>query len=676
MLAILGRPARLALAALGLLGALCVGIGEDEARAAWIAPFAISSLGTTASEPQVAADGQGDVTFAWTSGSGNTGIMVTEHAAGGVWFPPVERIPSSFDCHDPRLAVNQGGAVIVVADCDAGTALMRSVSRAAVGGWSSSVAISGTTGGQEPRVGIDNSGNAAMVFAGSGSTVQGANLPAGGSWSSIVQLSTVGKTASKPNMAMTPTGAADAAWLEKRENTGSDPVVDVRFTRTHGSSAWTTASSRLTANFGPSAEVPVAEGEPLVDVSNEWQIVGWQQSTSGTALVVERTASNDSGGFVEPATLLSEAGSIEAPALAIDASGRNIAAWRGFSLSFPGSFELRGSTTAFSNGSWASPSILEEAGPTGATEPELAVDAGGNATVAWNPVGSMIRAAARGAGGAFGPATTISNASHTGFGVPVVGAVVGDGVVAWPSSTGGSHVALAIDDVTPPSLLAPSPVSATIGSPVALSATATDLWGFPSVKWDFGDGATATGSSVSHTYASAGTRTATVTATDAGGNTASASVTVVVTDPSAGTPGGGPGGSGGSVTPPPPPPPHIIKVTAARSAQPWTKQAKAKAIQVKCKLDVDGTCTAVATVTKATARKLGLPVPKGSKPVPIGRGSASATANRFVIVKVMLKPKALSAIAASAKPIQVGFALKGTGSGDPGAASSSLTLHP
>ena len=48
--------------------------------------------------------------------------------------------------------------------------------------------------------------------------------------------------------------------------------------------------------------------------------------------------------------------------------------------------------------------------------------------------------------------------------------------------------------------------------------------------WNFGDGATAGGPKVTHTYTGPGSYTATVTVTDAGGKTGSATVTITVTD--------------------------------------------------------------------------------------------------------------------------------------------------
>ena len=60
-----------------------------------------------------------------------------------------------------------------------------------------------------------------------------------------------------------------------------------------------------------------------------------------------------------------------------------------------------------------------------------------------------------------------------------------------------------------------------------MSAAATDVWSPVSVvAWSFGDGATATAASVSHTYA-AGTYDVRVTATDGSGNATTLTRTLV-----------------------------------------------------------------------------------------------------------------------------------------------------
>jgi PKD repeat protein len=66
----------------------------------------------------------------------------------------------------------------------------------------------------------------------------------------------------------------------------------------------------------------------------------------------------------------------------------------------------------------------------------------------------------------------------------------------------------------------------------------TDDGTIVSYAWSFGDGATATGATTSHTYGAAGNYTVTLTVTDDVGLTGAASQTVTV---STGIPGPGPG---------------------------------------------------------------------------------------------------------------------------------------
>jgi PKD repeat protein len=92
-------------------------------------------------------------------------------------------------------------------------------------------------------------------------------------------------------------------------------------------------------------------------------------------------------------------------------------------------------------------------------------------------------------------------------------------------------------DAGPPIMTGASvPASATAGQPAAFSSTFVDLWSglAPSQPlWSFGDGASASGGSVTHTFTAPGTYTVTLTATDAFGNATSSQHTVVVSAPSA-----------------------------------------------------------------------------------------------------------------------------------------------
>jgi hypothetical protein len=71
--------------------------------------------------------------------------------------------------------------------------------------------------------------------------------------------------------------------------------------------------------------------------------------------------------------------------------------------------------------------------------------------------------------------------------------------------------------------------SALAGEALGFAVNVTDAWSaIPAPTWTFGDGASGSGLTVSHTYAAAGTYTSTVTVTDASGNAVTRQVTSTV----------------------------------------------------------------------------------------------------------------------------------------------------
>jgi hypothetical protein len=169
---------------------------------------------------------------------------------------------------------------------------------------------------------------------------------------------------------------------------------------------------------------------------------------------------------------------------------------------------------------------------------------GDDAYFAWrgNPPGEQTKATIQGArwsNGASLPdvARNLDEAGQS-YGTPTL---VGDleGSVVALYTFGKTLRAAAYDGGAPILLGAGVPATATVGQPVSLSASFTDLWsglGGGQPTWSFGDGTPgASGGSVSHTFGAPGTYTIALSAGDALGNATSSAYTIVVSG-SAGPP--------------------------------------------------------------------------------------------------------------------------------------------
>ena len=652
-------------AALAALICALTGAAAADAGAAWVEPVSISQLDASAREPRIAVDAAGNLTAVWTTGAeGSRSVRSAFRPAGGSWEAPFNRMTSTFDCHDPRLAVNPSGAAVVIASCQKPSVAVRAAYRPAAS-WSAQSEVPGSADGKDARVGIDDSGNARAVWAGPGSTVHSSYRSAAGTWSAVAQqVSTVGKLAFDPNVGVSPAGYAFAVWREKREGSApGDPVVHARISTSLKGAAWSAPFS-MTVDTGAGAVTPITEGEPQIAINaGAERMMAW--SVAGTnATMGERTAFSDTSGLSEPVRFITEAPAhVEIPQIAIDGEARGVAVWRSF-VSAEG-FRIKASTTPTRTGSWAPPTILADlsGGINGGTEPDVAADPAGNATVVWSG-GGTATASSRPAGGAFGPATPISNGAHTvALGGPrVMMTAGGDALVAWSANTGGgTHIALAVDDVTPPAISSVAiPAAVETGASAAMSAASTDTWSSSTLSWDFGDGATATGDAVSHAYATAGNHTVTITATDAVGNSAGETRQISVAPP----PGaGGPASASGTK--------KRVRLGVTVPKQTWKKILKAKAVKLRCSLDVPGACSVKATVTRAVAKHLGLKLGKGARAATVGSGSVALKGgDEPGTLKAKLTGRARKAIGTAAKPVPVVLTVTGSA---PGRESATLS---
>jgi PKD domain len=101
--------------------------------------------------------------------------------------------------------------------------------------------------------------------------------------------------------------------------------------------------------------------------------------------------------------------------------------------------------------------------------------------------------------------------------LPFVASPDGHALLAYSPS--GSHVALRALDVLRPSFVSVAvPERVTEDRPVGVGASAVDELGTPSIRWDLGDGRTATGATPTVTWPTPGVYTVTVIADDGAGN--------------------------------------------------------------------------------------------------------------------------------------------------------------
>ena len=138
---------------------------------------------------------------------------------------------------------------------------------------------------------------------------------------------------------------------------------------------------------------------------------------------------------------------------------------------------------------------------------DVVVDAHGDALAAWTdatgPRPSIVTA--RRAGGAWQPPARLTADERSAAEPDLAADPSGNGVAVWSDSTSGV-ISAAGFDATPPELRGLTvPSSGAAGRPMSFSATPFDVWSAPlATRWTFGDGATATGNAVSHTYSVVG----------------------------------------------------------------------------------------------------------------------------------------------------------------------------
>jgi hypothetical protein len=329
-----------------------------------------------------------------------------------------------------------------------------------------------------------------------------------------VTISSGGNEAS-PAIAVNAGGGAVAAWVAN----GNDIAGAAR----RVGSKWSGPSYVEYTEWQPTA--------PRVALDMIGDAVALWGSYHGSQAEIRSAVLPAGKGWKAPVALASTGGEALADGLALTEAGEALAAW---TVGTDGSEVIQTASMA-PHGSWTPAGSL--------TGPErhvgqavLATDAAGDALVDWDSVNgggaNVVHARARPAGSGWLRALNLSGPAESAFigGAGLDGS--GNAVQLFSRGTAGSIRTVEASEfpirgalIGPPSI----PATGTAGVPVAMSLPALDELGpLATVDWSFGDGSSAGGTSISHTYADAGTYTVSVSGDDAFENAIGASQTIAI----------------------------------------------------------------------------------------------------------------------------------------------------
>jgi PKD domain len=535
------RVGRAACAAVAL-GALA-GPPAASADSAWLDAQTLSdpAQGPLARGPALAFDGGGTEYVVWGQfplGGASAGtVQVTMRPPGGAFSAPrsLGPIETPLAGGPPQIAADAAGDALVVWQVTdtAGNFRVQASYQPAGGDFGAPQTLS--PAGQDgtfPTPALDGDGNAtvAWTLGEAAPTVQAATATPAGAFGPPQTLSSP-NVAGSVALAVNASGAAVAAWSVGLGANGNAVQAAVR-----PSAAAPFGAAEFASGQGQSALSSVVAIDRAGNAS-----VAWSQAplndTSSTIYANTRPAG---GAFAATPQTVSDPGAFAtAPTLAGDPGGDATLAWR------------QGATPAADTGA-----IMAARRPVGASAfgaqqvvftsaqglpraPNVAVGPSGMALLAWSaPLasGAAAFAATRATGPAFDAPVRISDVGpeiDTGDAVAATDGT-GNGAVAWKFGT--SEVALetevqaaGFDGAGPrlENLVVPS--GARVRENVTLSVSPVDVFSAVGpTTWEFGDGASATGTSVDHAWSAPGSYPVTVTAVDALGNETSITRTINV----------------------------------------------------------------------------------------------------------------------------------------------------
>jgi hypothetical protein len=462
-------------------------------------------------------DPNGNVIAAWARRNEN-GAQVIEAAvrpAGGAWQASVRLSPEAESAEWPSLAIDPEGNAIVVWERFQGTdsEVEAAIRPAGNGVWEAPVQLSGEGAhASQPQVAVDPQGDVIAVWVretgSGGDVIEGSVRPHGAlSWQAPVALSAEGYFAQAVHIALDAQGDAVAIWIR-------NGIVETA-ERPAATGVWTAPLS-LSSGLG----------NPHVAMDSRGDAIAiWERDH-----VVETSVrSVGTGVWVGPVVLSASGEEADEADISVDAAGDAIAVWQTLSGT-----TIDADERPQGSGAWERP-VAVSVGPgqeLGAF-PKIAVDAAGNAVVAWdrsNGSNYIVEASTKSAASSVWQVpVAISPVSQSSY-IPWVAIdPEGNAVAAWEVQSSNISVEATGYDAGPLLTGLEIPTTGTVGQPVSFSSSPLAVWSaLGATSWSFGDGTSASGTSATHVYTAAGDYTVTLSSVDALGNTSSASATIAI----------------------------------------------------------------------------------------------------------------------------------------------------
>ncbi len=523
-----------------------------QAAPSWLDSEQISWSFFNNDNPQISVGGIGNATAAWEEHGGTvTEIRAATRQAGGTWNINFLSL-NGYKASDPQIATNLAGDAVMVWEMEIKTgdktkSVIRASRKKVNGGWTTPETISysdqSTT---DPDVVIDGYGNAYAVWRQyapsftippSPGKVRAAKMSSDATWSSPVTLDIA--VADDPRLGVDHSGNAVVVWRSSDAESSGDAV---RSSTKHAGKPWGDVET-----ISASTDADISSHQIAVNSTGKVDVV-W----SANGKIYSRLK-QVSGSWSTLKTLSNEPNTSSQPQISSTHSGKAVAAW--LQISSSGKKRATAAVKAAGSSSWGGPITLSYSGLSVKQVRPIVSATGVPIVVWQESDYSNLRIEGTRRdedSGLWWQPKSISPEGVDAADPQLSGDSFGNVAAIWTQDgdSGKTVIDTATFDATGPSKLnVKVPTTGVVGEELEFSVNPFDLWSpILKVLWTPEYGVEKTGKTVNHTYSKVGTYTVNVTAYDASFNGTSATRNIKIEakdEPSAGEEGGGPDGGDG-----------------------------------------------------------------------------------------------------------------------------------